>query len=177
MSGPSIMGPSRAAAISSAVYGSTSGLPLCDWCSFQPSMPLKTRTDVLSRTWTSKRALFGRACCSTNGTRGIDGLPVSRRPIETMVSILRQASSPPRALTFFATICLAVKWGTPGAGAAATAHETARPRIRQAARASWHMCIASFHDQAGHADRADHHVNHIAGLDDFVAIAEYHRIL
>src|SRR5512139_456622 len=122
---------------SSAVYGCRSGWPSRVGCSFQPCDPSYMRTDLWFCTWTSKRVLSGRFISRTKGRAAPGTLPLSMCPAQAMVSILRQASSPPRAATFFSTICAAVISGAvisgviPGAESGAPASAGS---ARQAAR-------------------------------------------
>src|SRR5579863_908027 len=148
------------------------------------------RTDVFSRTWTWKRVLLGRACCMTNGTSGIDGLPVSRWPTVIMVWIARHASSPPRALTLLATICSAVSVGpaiarqlTALVAMAAARNQTAiRPALNILSLFILFGCGLLglgrlFHDQSGYAHWADRDVDQFTRLDDLATVGKCQPIL
>ncbi len=86
-----------------------------------PLVPSKTRTDFRPSTVTSNRVRSGRFCASRNGTRRPPQFALSTRPLQAMVSILRQASRPPRAAAFLSTTWAAVRAGAVAGSSANTA--------------------------------------------------------
>src|ERR1700730_4514422 len=130
MSGPSSPGPACAHRTSSLVNRCTSGRPW-EGRSFQPCAPSKARTVRSLMALTSKRILLGRFCDSMNSRLGTLACTLSMCPAQTIVCTLRQASSPPRAATFFTTICSAESFGGVAFGLASASE--ARPAASAAA--------------------------------------------
>ena len=115
ISGPSITEAPRANFSSSAEYGCTPGRPAVLARIVQPFVPSKTRTVFCPSAVSSNRVRSGRFCSSRNGILRPPPLALSTRPLQAIVWILRQASTPPRAAAFFSTTWAAVRvWAVAG---------------------------------------------------------------
>src|SRR5437870_3685606 len=122
---------------------------------------------------------------STNGSLASALPPASSSPDRARLSTARHASSPPRAATFFRTICAAVRVPA-GAGPSANAEKAASEAKQHTKSANrfmisilfvWARRARSLDHQPVRMKLADHHIDAIPGLDQIALVGKRHPVL
>src|SRR3989442_576743 len=122
---------------------------------------------------------------SMDGEWAVAWAPASGSPDGASPLTARHASSPPRAATFFRTICAAVRVPA-GAGPAASAEKVARQARQHTKLANrfmisipfvWARRARSLDHQPVCMKLADHHIDAIPRLDQIALVGKRHPVL